>query len=246
MGKHERPSGKATTMSSPGAGPARPLGIAAAQLRILGLRFSRSDLASLGPRHLVYGLLVTWAAGLGRYWDHPDPYLLQALGLGSLAVMVALAAFLYAILLPLRLERWSFVHLLTFLSLTALPALLYAIPVERFLPLDQARTWNVAFLALVALWRIAMLERYLAAWTGLPGLLRFAVLLLPLALIVAALTLLNLEKALFDVMAGLREEGTGNDAAYQVLFVISAFSYLASPVLVAFYGFAVWQRRSRV
>lgn len=213
------------------------------QLRVLLLRATRIDLAQLGTRHLVYGLIVTWAAGLGRYWDHPDPYLIQALGLGSLLVTLALACLLWLMMLPLRPERWSFLHLLTFLSLTALPALLYAIPVERFMSLDTARTVNVWFLAIVASWRVAMLARYLRTWTDLSGLVLAAALLLPLALVVVTLTLLNLEQALFDVMAGLRDDGTASDSAYQILFLITLASFVASPVLITMYAFAVWQRR---
>jgi len=223
--------------------PASLMTIARTQLRVLSLRFTRDDLEALGPRHLAYGLLVTWAVGIGRYWDHPDPYLLQSLGLGSLAVMCGLVLLLYLLLLPLRPARWSLGHLFTFVTLTALPALLYAIPVERFMTLADARMVNVWFLAAVALWRVLMLGRYLAQWTDLSGPVLIAALLLPLALVVALLTLLNLEQAVFDVMSGLREEGTANDAAYQWLFVISMFSYLGSPVLALVYGFAVWSRR---
>lgn len=219
------------------------IGVVRAQLRILSLRFTASDLAGLGAKHLVYGLLVTWAVGLGRYWDHPHPYMVQSLGLGSLAVMVGLVLFLYLILLPLRPARWSLVHLLTFVSLTALPALLYAIPVERFMLLEDARTVNVWFLVIVAVWRVVLFGRYLVVWTDLSGPILVASLLLPLALVVAALTLLNLEQAVFDVMSGLRDNGTAGDTAYQYLFTLSVFSYLASPVLALIYGFAIWSRR---
>jgi hypothetical protein len=206
------------------------------------LRFGENDLANLGRRHLVYGLLVTWAAGIGRYWDHPDPYLLQSLGLGSLAVMCGLVLLLYLMLLPLRPARWSLVHLLTFVSLTALPALLYAIPIERFMSLGHARTVNLGFLGAVALWRVILLGRYLKKWTDLSGALLGASLLLPLAIVIAGLTVLNLEQAVFDVMSGLRDDGTAGDTAYQFLFLLSAAAYLASPALALFYGFAVWTR----
>lgn len=228
------------------AGGTRPTdSIARTQLRVLSLRFDRADLEQLGWRHLVYGLLVSWAAGLGRYWDHPDPYLIQAIGLGSLAVMFALVSFLYLVLLPLRPERWSFVHLLTFLSLTALPALLYAIPVERGMDLASARAVNAWFLGIVAVWRVAMLARYLSVWTGLSGSVLAAALLLPLALVVVALTMLNLEKAVFDVMAGLREDGSPGDVAYLVLFLLTTGSFVLSPILALLYGFAVWRRVKR-
>ena len=216
--------------------------IARAQLRVLALRFGREDLEAFGPRHLVYGMLVVWAAGIGRYWDHPDPYFLQSIGLGSLAVMTALAAFLYGALLPLRPERWSFTHLLTFLSLTALPALLYAVPVERFMDLASARAVNAWFLGVVALWRVAMLARYLRVWTELSGPILAAALLLPLALVVVALTVLNLEKAVFDVMAGLREDGGPGDVAYFWLLLVTTGSFVLSPILAALYGYAIWKR----
>jgi len=222
-----------------------PLGIASTQLRILSLRFTEQDLARLGPRHLIYGLIVTWAVGIGRYWDHPQPYLLQALGLGSLVVVFSLVLLLYVLLLPLRPSRWSLPHLLTFVSLTALPALLYAIPVERFMSLDDARTVNLWFLGAVAVWRVVMLGRYLEKWTDLSGLVLGASLLLPLAMVVVALTLLNLEQAVFNAMSGLQGDGTASDTAYQVLFIVSYVSFLTSPLLALVYAFAIWHRRKR-
>jgi hypothetical protein len=197
----------------------------------------------LDRRHLLYGLLVTWAVGLGRYWDHPDPYLVQALGLGSLLVMGGLGLLLYGALLPLRPARWSLLNLYTFLSLTALPALLYAIPVERFLSAEAARSANLWFLVVVAVWRVSMLGRYLSRRTELSSGSLIAALLLPLALIVVILTALNLEKAVFDVMRGIPDsERTPNDEAYGLLFLLSFYSVIASPILLIAYGTAVWKR----
>ena len=223
--------------------PDRALSIWQAQARVLSLRFTAEDLARLDHRHLVYGLFVTWCVGIGRYWDHPDPYLVQTLGLGSLLVMTALGLMLYLILWPLRPAHWSLVHLYTFLSLTALPAILYAVPVERFLTLEAARDANLAFLGAVAVWRVALLCRYLMQHARLSGGVLLAALLLPLALVVVVLTILNLEKAVFDVMAGLQEErGTANDRAYEFLTILSMFCFVVSPVLLLAYGFAVWSR----
>lgn len=225
-------------------GERRTIGILEAQWRVLSFRFTADDLDCLDGRHLVYGLLVTWAVGIGRYWDHPDPYLLQSFGLGSLPILLALALFLWAVLLPLRPANWSLVNLLTFLSLTALPALLYAVPVERFVSLSTASRLNVAFLATVAAWRVALLARYLARRTDLSHGLLVLALGLPLALVVAVLTMLNLEQAVFSVMAGLRDdEGTAADGAYHALFILSTFAVLASPLLLIAYGFAVVRRR---
>ena len=127
------------------------------QLRILTFRFDATDLASLEAPHLLFGLATAWLAGLGRYWDHPDPYVVQRLGLGSLLIPVVLSGFLFALLYPLRPERWSYRHLLTFVSLTSLPALLYAVPVERFLSLTAARSVNAWLLGIVAAWRVGLL-----------------------------------------------------------------------------------------
>jgi hypothetical protein len=210
---------------------------------VLSFRLSADDLLHFDRRHLIYGLLVTWAVGLGRYWDHPDPYLVQSLGLGSLLVLGGLGLLLYIALLPLRPAGWSLLNLYTFLSLTALPAVLYAIPVERFLSAEAARSANFWFLAVVAIWRVSMLGRYLACRTDLSGGVLTAALLLPLALIVVILTLLNLEKAVFDFMGGVRDsERTPNDEAYELLFLLSFYSFLASPVLAITYGVAVWKR----
>ena len=115
--------------------------------------------------------------------------------------------------------------------------------VERFMSLDTARTVNVWFLAAVALWRVLLLGRYLEKWTDLSGVVLGASLLLPLALVIVALTLLNLEQAVFDVMSGLREDGTAGDKAYQFLFLLSGGSFLASPILALIYAFSISSRR---
>lgn len=218
-----------------------PLSIVQAQYRVLTFRFNADDLERFNHRHLIYGLLVTWAVGLGRYWDHPDPYFAQSLGLGSLLVLGGLGSLLYIALWPLRPMGWSLLNLYTFLSLTALPAMIYAIPVERFLPAEAAQNANLWFLAIVAIWRVSMLGRYLACRTDLSGGVFTAALLLPLALIVVILTLLNLEKAVFDFMGGVRDS-TSNDKAYEILMLISFLSFWASPVLAIAYVVAVWKR----
>lgn len=186
---------------------------------------------------------MTWLAGIGRYWDHPDPYWIQRLGVGSLLIVLALSVVVHGVVLPLKPATWSFSNLLGFISLTALPALLYAIPVERFLSLPHARRANVAFLATVAVWRVALLGTYLRRRAGFRPWLAIVALLLPVVVTITALSLLNLEKAVFDLMAGLREDHTPADAAYAFLFFITSFAFLASPALALVYLFALIVRR---
>lgn len=111
---------------------------------------------------------------------------------------------------------------------------------------EAARSANVWFLAVVAIWRVALLVRYINKVAGLSGVCVFVATLLPLTLIVTVLTMLNLEHVVFNVMAGLEaHEQSVNDSAYTVLFLITTFSILVFPLLLALYGWFVYQRRTQ-
>ena len=59
--------------------------------------------------------------------------------------------------------------------------------------------------------------------------------MLPIMSIIVTLTALNLERAVFDFMGGLREQGTANDDAYAVLTLLTLFSViLFIPFLVGY------------
>ena len=201
-------------------------------LRILTFRARREELQSLEARHLAFGLLCTWLVGIGRWWDDPGAHPLQHQGLGSVAYVFVLSGFLWLLLWPLRPRDWSYRRLLTYVSLTSPPAALYALPVERWYGLDIAAQVNVWFLAVVAVWRVALLAFYLRrlgqlgvgrAWVGV---------LLPIMTIIVSLASLNLERVVFEVMGGLRQR-TAADDAYMVLVLLTFLSYLgAIPVLI--------------
>ena len=125
--------------------------------------------------HLAFALVLVWLAGIGRYWDHPNPAPLQRLGLGSVVYVFALSLLLWLIARPLATAELRYVHLLSVVCLTAPLAFLYAIPVERFLTLEAARSVNVGFLAVVASWRVAIYTLYLRRWAGLRALSQFGV-----------------------------------------------------------------------
>jgi hypothetical protein len=66
---------------------------------------------------------------------------------------------------------------------------------------------------------------------------------LPLCFVVSALFVLNLEKAVFAVMAGIQER-TANDGSYAVLFLLSLLSlYAVVPLLVVYLVLARRVRR---
>lgn len=164
-------------------------------LRVLSLQVTRAELLALDRRHLALGLVSTWVVGMGRWWDDPGAHLLQHLGLGSLAYVVALSLLLYGVLRPVAGPDATFSRILTFVTLTSAPGILYAIPVERFTSLEVARDLNVGFLAVVASWRVAMLIVFARRLGQLSVFAVIETSLLPLTLIVTALTLLNLERA---------------------------------------------------
>jgi hypothetical protein len=205
--------------------------------RLLTFRAPSPAIATHWPAYLAFGLCFTWLAGIGRYWDNPRAALWQHLGLGSLGYVSCLSLLLWLMLWPLRPKRWSLRNVLVFVTLTSPPALLYAIPVERFMPLPQAQLANALFLGLIASWRVALLVVFLRRVAALGWFALVVGTLLPLTAIVVALTLLNLEHVVFDIMAGIRpEDRSPNDQSYVVVLVIAYFSIYAFPFLAFAFG----------
>ena len=215
-------------------------------LRVLLLRFDGDDIAALGRVHLVLGVLVVWGVGVGRYWDSPRAEPLQKLGVGSLIYVPVLAVLLWVIVAALKPERGGFMKLLTFLTLTAPPAVIYAIPIEWWVPLDTAQGLNAAALGLVAVWRVAMYGRYLYVWNRLPAEALVVSLLLPITGIILALAMLNLEHVVFQIMGGLsNHEPTSADDRYAIVMLLAMFSFLAAPFLFIFWLVHIGLRRRR-
>ncbi len=204
---------------------ARPLSVLTATLRLLTFCLSREDFGRLGKKHLAFGFFCTWLVGIGRFWDHPNAKLFQYLGLGSVIYVIVFSAFLWLFVKPLRPARLPFLNLLTFVTLVSPPALLYAIPVERWYPIETASNINKWFLLIVAAWRVALLFFYLIRYAGLGGEV-FIAILWPLSLIIVILTTLKVENAAFRLMAGLDRAPTAEDGAEDVLLLLTAISQL--------------------
>jgi hypothetical protein len=149
-------------MDEPSRPPAHAArGVLPTAARLLSFRLTGAEFGGFNYRHLLFGLLCTWLVGIGRWWDDGGARLLQHAGAGSVIYIFILALLLWLVVLPLKPHGWKYVHVLTFVSLTAPPALLYAIPVERLFTIRTARSLNVWFLAIVATWRVALLFVYL-------------------------------------------------------------------------------------
>lgn len=210
--------------------------------RFLTFRSFRPDLSAGIGGWLLWGLLWTWAAGIGRYWDHPRAQWWQAAGLGSLAYVVLLSLVLWLVIAPLRPRAGRWPEVLLFVTLTSPPALLYAIPVERFLSMADAARANAWFLAIVASWRVALWALFLRrACRFTPGEIWIATLL-PLTVIVTALTALNLEHVVFSIMSGIREQDQSSaDTAYGIVLLLTWLSWLSLPVTVVCYAFFAYR-----
>lgn len=205
-----------------------------------------SPVGAAVPTHwhafLVFGLFFTWLAGVGRYWDNPRAHLWQHLGLGSVVYAFVLALLIWAMLLALRPKNWSYRNVLLFVTLTSPPAILYAIPVERFMSTDAAVSANIWFLAIVATWRVGLYAVFLRRTAGLSTGGVIVGTLLPIALIVVTLTMLNLEHVVFAAMGGIRaQDRSVNDGAYFVVMTLSLLSILLAPILAIAYGVLIYR-----
>ncbi len=218
-------------------------------LRVLTYRATKDELRNVNYRDLIVGLLVTWIVGIGRYWDNSRVELLQQMGVGSVVYVFVLALFLFCFMWPLRPKNLTYFRLLVFITMTSLPALLYAIPVQMIFPepgLDTANEINLAFLAVVSLWRLSLLIWYMKrlgemrAWKAEIG------AFFPIILLIAALVFLNLEKVVFNMMGGLTQDTVSpNDDGYIFLTGIIFFAlFFAIPVLIGYIVIvcSAWQR----
>lgn len=213
--------------------------------RVLTFRRPSSEIEVSSTYYLAFGLVFTWLAGVGRYWDSPRADMWQHLGLGSVAYVFVLACIIWVLLIPLKPALWSYKSVLIFITLTSPPAILYAIPVERFMSLDAAQSANALFLAMVAMWRVALLVWFLHSVARLSGVAIIVATLLPLTLIVVTLTGLNLEHVVFNIMAGIKpEDRSPNDTAYMVVMVMAYFSIMATPFLLVAYGWLAYRARA--
>jgi hypothetical protein len=208
--------------------------VIATTVRLLTFRATHEDLVNVHARHLIFGVLCAWTVGIGRFWDNTRAGLFLHSGLGSVVYVFVLSLMLWLIVWPLKPKNWSYFRVAVFVSLVSPPAIIYAIPVEKFYSIDTANSINVWFLTIVAAWRVALLFFFLRKLGELNWFEIITASLLPLTLIIVILAMLNLERVVFNFMGGLSER-SGNDAAYEVLFGLSLISFvLFVPSLICY------------
>ncbi len=214
-------------------------------IKTLTFRITRSEMLDFKNKHLILGIIGTWVVGMGRYWDDPTASLLQHLGIGSVIYIFGLSLFIWIILKPFLIEKWTYFTVLTFISLTSFPAIFYAIPVEKFYSITTANSMNAWFLAVVALWRLALLFYFLRVFTKLSFGNIVTVTLMPMSVIISTLFFLNLHHVVFNIMSGIRNPSP-HDASYMILMNLTILSVLtALPLLIA-YAIGINNRRKSI
>lgn len=214
-------------------------------LKLLSFQLKRDEMLHFNKYHLLFGIIGTWVVGIGRYWDDTTASLFQHLGMVSVIYIFVLAAFLWLIVLPFKIEKWTYINVLTFVSLTSFPAIFYAIPVEQYVPIEQANSINVWFLAIVAAWRLALLYYFLREFTKLGNSNILTVTFMPMCLIISVLTMLNLHNVVFQIMGGIRNP-TPHDGSYMVLLFLTGISMILSIPLLVSYGIGIYKRRIKL
>ena len=208
-------------------------------IRLLTFKLSRDEMMQFNRKYFIAGLIGTWIVGMGRYWDDKGASLLQHLGLGSVIYIFVLAAFIWLIIKPFFVKNWSYFTVVTFISLTSFPALLYAIPVEKFVSINIANNLNVWFLAIVAVWRLILLFNFLKRFTRLSYGNIIVVTLMPICLIITTLTILNLHRVVFNIMGGIRDPSS-HEGSYLVLMFLTVISAILSIPLMVLYSIGVY------
>lgn len=218
------------------AAPADPQPSWSSVLRDVGavllFRADRERLAALGPRHLTVGVVATWMAGVGRWWDDPTATTFQHTGLGSILYALGLSTLLWLVARPLCPTDWRWRRVFTYVTLSAPPAVLYAIPVERVVE-DLTAAWmNVAFLGVVAVWRVALWARFLRVWGELGRVATTVATLLPITGIVFVVAFAEHASSLFVVMGGLRGNHAEETAQRIVGTIVDVSGWLLLPLIV--------------
>lgn len=200
------------------------------ELKFLAFRPVRPDVKRLRWHFLVLGLVSSWLAGMGRYWDTSEAQWWQYAGLGSVVYTFFMATFLFALILPMHPRNWSYLNVLTFVGMTAPPAIFYAIPVERFTDPTTASQVNYGFLIVVATWRVGLLWLYLRRSAQLRIVPAMVALMLPLALMMVVLAYMQLSMTVMEGMAGIRTEQPKNLAG-EFIVSLGFISFWLTPFL---------------
>jgi hypothetical protein len=175
--------------------------------RLLTFRSTREELLAFDHRHLIAGLIATLLVGVARYWDAYRPPWTElgpeSFGLESLLYVGGLGLLAWLLGLPLAPAGWSVLRVVAFVSLTAPPGIVEAIPVSDFTSHWEAERVHAWLEGIVAVWRTALLIWFLTR-LGLHWLEAAISSLVCADLIVLGLARFNVHHPLSDHVNGMR------------------------------------------
>ena len=197
------------------------------------------------------GLILVFSAGLAREYDGQDllhePWHLLLPLVASLGTSIVLYLLLRIVEVGNGSEvnrfwsgYWSFLGLYW---MTAPLALLYAIPVERFLAEADATRANLWLLGFVSLWRVLLITRVASVlWN-----VRFMAAFFPVMLFATSVALLlvwMMPKPVVEVMGGIRLS-EADQVVFGVTIMVQLLGLVAWPVCLVGTGVvACVQRRT--
>lgn len=153
-------------------------------LYLVGNRQAILRLAA-SPGALGVGALLVLTAGIARNYDHLDllrnpEWIIAPFLISLISCALVFLSLLFRFNLDLKGKLFpQFTTFLALFWLTAPCAWLYAIPVESFTDLLTATKYNVALLAIVALWRVLIITRAVQVLTKAPIWACFLAILVP-------------------------------------------------------------------
>ena len=136
----------------------------------------------------LVGAILVLSAGIARNYDHLDLLRQSEWFIGPFAASLVSIVFIFlCIKWPLNLTEVGkpgpqFFTFLTLAWMTAPCAWIYGIPVESMTDIVTATKWNIAFLAIVSLWRVFLMTRAVAVLTGVRSIRALPLILAPAAL----------------------------------------------------------------
>jgi hypothetical protein len=136
------------------------------------------------------GAVLVLAARIAREYDHesvasrPQLFLLPLVASFATATLVYGSLRLFALRGPSRRAPRRYRTFLGLFWLTAPLAWIYALPVERFMDPVPAALCDIAFLAIVATWRVWLMSRVVCVLFGAPFPRALGAILLPSSLLV--------------------------------------------------------------
>ncbi len=196
---------------------------------------------AVGWRHLAIGLSATWLVGLGRWWDDPrDLPVYQRLGMMSVGYVFILALVLLGLISLMKQGCPPYRHMLIFVTMTALPAALYATPIEFWVDELTAVRLNLTLLSIVALWRVVLLILFIHRYLRTSAFYATLVVLIEMSLIVFFLTCFGLLHVV-DIMGGTR--GSREEILANYLGHVLMLCMIVCPLSGLLLGVYHWMHR---